>query len=118
MRVNSSGPACRVRSVYGTVRLPPPQPVTPRSTATLIHVHRLAVRIRREEPRRDPHRNANTAMARRVRRNGGVAVDCIATGEVHRVVEGSERAGVEADHLAVDGEAPDRRVRAGDTGGR
>src|SRR2546430_17236483 len=101
MRVNSRGPACRVRSVYRTGRPPPPQPVIPRSRAMLIHVHRLAVRICREESCRDPHRNANAAMARRVRWDGGVAGDWIATREVHRVVEGPERAGVEAADLGV-----------------
>src|SRR5947207_11082762 len=73
-----------------------------RASAALIDVNRLAVRVRREQLPGQPHRHANAAVARRVRGDGGVAVDCIAAREVHRVVEGAERAGVEADHLPVD----------------
>ena len=40
-------------------------------------------------------------------------MDCIATGEVHRVVERSERAGVEPGHLAVDREASHGREPPG-----
>src|SRR6266540_4436595 len=111
MCVNSSCPTSRVRSVYGTGRAWLPQAASDTTRTTLVHVDRLAVRDRGVEVRRDPHRDANAAMTCRVRRNGRIAVDRIATGEVHRVVEGAERTGVEADDFAVDREPPDRRVR-------
>src|SRR5437867_8228458 len=43
------------------------------------------------------------------------SVDRVASDEVHRVEQHAERARVEADDLAVDGEAAGRRVVAGDS---
>src|SRR5438046_8594558 len=117
MCVNSSPPTFAVRSSKATGRFAAPQPAS-NSTATLIHVHRLAVRIRRVEVRRDPHRDTDAPVACRVGRNGWVAVNCIAAREVHRVVEGPEGTGVESDDLAVDGEAADGRELAREPGRR
>src|SRR5262245_23742572 len=117
MCVNSTPPTFGVRSSYASGRFGAPQPAS-RSSATLVHVHRLAVRSRRVEVRCDPHGDAHVTVTCRVRRDGRVAVNRIGTREVHRVVEGLERTGVEADDLAVDREAPDGRVLARETGGR
>src|SRR6266566_2216894 len=108
-------------SVYGTSRPLPPQPasrVSVAASATLVDVDRLAVRVRRVEPGRDPHRHAYAAVARRVRRDGRISVNGIATREVHRVVECAERARVEAGHLAVDREAAGWREPSRNAGGR
>src|SRR2546421_10218732 len=99
MRVNCTGPVSFVRSVYGTGRGWLPQPARSSASAKLIDVHRRAVRVRPVELGGDPHRDTDAAVTGRVRRDGRVAVDRIATGEVHRVVEGPERAGVESDHF-------------------
>src|SRR3954463_14437855 len=107
MCVNSSPPTFAVRSLYATGAFAP-HPAS-KSSAALVHVHRLAVRIRREQVRRDPHRNADAAVTRGIRRDRRIAMNRIATREVHRVVEGPERTGVEARDLAVDREAADRR---------
>ena len=45
-------------------------------------------------------------------------MDCIATSEVQRVVQRAEWAGVEADHLAIDGKPSHRGVGTGDAGSR
>src|SRR5947207_12915155 len=82
-----------------------------------VHVDRLDVWVRGGQRRRDPHRHADAAVTGRVRRYRRVAVDRVAAGEVHRVEQRAERARVEAVHLAVDGETPDRREAAGEAGG-
>src|SRR6476660_3101925 len=93
IRVNSSGSACRVRSVYETSRGVLPQPASKTSASALVHVNSFAVRNRLVEERRDPHRDPHAAVAGGVRRDGRVAVDGIATCEVQRVVEGPEWTG-------------------------
>src|SRR5438094_2873963 len=92
--------------------LPQPESSSSANATRLVYVDRFAVRNRPVHERRHPHRDADATVAGRVGRDGRVAVDRIATGEVQRVVEGPERTGVEPDDLAVDREPPYRRERA------
>src|SRR5919204_737203 len=84
--VRAGAKPCRldVMSVNGTVLPAPPQATTASGTAMarLEDVDRFAVRVRRIELRREPHRDAHAAMARRIGRYGRIPVDGRPAGEV------------------------------------
>src|SRR4051812_22430452 len=107
MCVNSSPPTFAVRSLYATGAFAP-HPAS-KSSPTLVHVHRLAVRIRREQVRRDPHRNADAAVTRGIRRGRRISMNLITTPEEQRAVEGPPPTGVGGRARSVERETADPR---------